>query len=218
MTINALSELKYVCYPAYARQGEGLALSLAEQKKLEKPIKLLTVCRLISRKRIDLLIRAVGRAKELGIDTQLNIAGEGNLMGQLQKFANELNVADNVTFMGRAPFEQMPQLYRDNDIFVMSNIHEGMSNAMLEAMASGLPIITTPCEGAEELIADNGIVVKHAQAEEFAKAIKKLANDQQAYNQMSIAARKQAEKFSWKNVASQYLDCYSRILNPTLGS
>jgi glycosyltransferase involved in cell wall biosynthesis len=201
-----------------ARQGEGLAVALAEQQKLEKPIKLLTVCRLISRKRIDLLIRAVGRAKELGIDTQLNIAGEGNLMDQLQRFANELNVADNVTFMGRVPAEQMPQLYRDNDIFVMSSIHEGMSNAMLEAMASGLPIITTPCEGVEELIADNGIVVRQAQAEEIAKAIKKLAQDQQTYNQMSIAARRQAEKFSWKNVASQYLDCYNRILNPAMES
>ena len=134
-------------------------------------------------------------------------------MGQLQKLANELNVGDSVTFMGRVSAEQMPQLYRDNDVFVMSSAHEGMSNAMLEAMASALPIITTRCEGVEELVKDNGIVVENSQAEEIAKAIKNLADDKQAYRQMSAAARKQAEKFSWQFVAERYLDYYSTIVN-----
>jgi len=94
-----------------------------------KPIKALAVCRLISRKRIDLLIRAIGRTKELGLNIQLNIVGEGNLMGQLQKLTNELNLADRISFMGRVPAEQMLDVYHDNDIFVMSSAHEGMSNA-----------------------------------------------------------------------------------------
>jgi len=183
----------------------------AEKRDLERPIKLLTVSRLIERKRIDLLIQAVSQTKELGLDVQLNIAGEGNLKEKLARLADELNVTDQVIFMGRVPAEQMPQLYRDNDIFVMSSIHEGMSNAMLEAMASGLPIVTTRCEGVAELIADNGIVIEKAQAEEFAQAIKKLADDQNYYKQMSLAARKQAQKFNWKSVAEQYLNCYKNI-------
>ena len=185
----------------------------SQKQSLTEPIRVLTVCRLISRKRIDLLIRAIGRAKELGLNIHFNIAGEGNLMPPLQRLANELNIADSVTFMARVPAERMPQLYRDNDIFVMSSIHEGMSNAMLEAMASGLPIITTPCEGVEELIADNGIVVERADAEEIAKAIKKLADDRQTYRQMTIAARKRAQRFGWKSVAEQYLNHYNRIAN-----
>jgi len=185
----------------------------SEKQNLARPIKALTVCRLIGRKRIDLLIKAIALAKKLDTDIHLNIAGEGNLMGQLQKLANELNVGDSVTFMGRVSAEQMPQLYRDNDVFVMSSAHEGMSNAMLEAMASALPIITTRCEGVEELVKDNGIVVENSQAEEIAKAIKNLADDKQAYRQMSAAARKQAEKFSWQFVAERYLDYYSTIVN-----
>ena len=185
----------------------------SEKKDLTKPIKALTVCRLIGRKRIDLLIKAIALAKELGLDIQLNIAGDGNLMGQLQKLANELNVGDSVNFMGRVPAEQMPQLYRNNDIFVMSSTHEGMSNAMLEAMASGLPIITTRCEGVEELIKDNGIVVESPQPEEIAKAIKNLADDRKAYSQMSTAARKQAESFGWDKVALSYIEQYRKILN-----
>lgn len=183
----------------------------AEKRGLERPIKLLTVSRLIERKRIDLLIRAVSQTKKLDLDVQLNIAGEGNLKEKLARLADELNVTDQVIFMGRVPAEQMPQLYRNNDIFVMSSIHEGMSNAMLEAMASGLPIVTTRCEGVAELIADNGIVIEKAQAEEFAQAIKRLADDQNYYKQMSLAARKQAQKFNWKSVAEKYLNCYKNI-------
>jgi len=184
----------------------------AQEQSLTKPIKLLTVCRLISRKRIDLLIRAAARAKELGLDIQFNIAGEGNLMKPLQNLADDLNLTDSVVFMRRVPAEQMPQVYRDNHIFVMSSAHEGMSNAMLEAMASGLPIITTKCEGVQELIADNGIVVDYPKAEAIAEAIKTLADDRQTYKQISTAARKQARKFSWKSVAEAYSALYRKVL------
>ncbi|MBA7562402.1 D-inositol-3-phosphate glycosyltransferase [subsurface metagenome] len=189
-----------------------------QTEKLSEPIQMLTVCRLISRKRIDMLIKVVACARAADMNVQLNIAGDGNLMGQLQKLAEELNVADRINFMGRIPAEQLPDVYHDNDIFVMSSAHEGMSNAMLEAMASGLPIITTRCEGVEELITDNGIVVEEAKDESIAKAIKKLTDERETYMQMSIAARKRAQQFSWKSTAEQYLNCYRQILkNKTAG-
>ena len=90
-------------------------------------------------------------------------------------------------------------------------MQEGMSNAMLEAMASGLPIVTTPCEGMEELMADNGIIVEDECAEAIAKAIKELADNPQEYKLMSVAARKQAEKFSWEAVGGEYLNCYNEV-------
>jgi len=184
----------------------------SEKQGFTKPIQALTVSRLISRKRMDLLIGAVGCAKELGLDIHLNIAGEGNLMEQLQRLANELNLADSVSFKGRVPAERMPQLYRDNDIFVVSSAHEGMSNAMLEAMASGLPIITTRCEGVEELIAGNGIIIEQANAEEIAEAIKKLADNRQTCMKMSVAARKRAALFTWSSVAGKYIELYQEII------
>ncbi|MGD8500979.1 MAG: glycosyltransferase family 4 protein [Phycisphaerales bacterium] len=183
----------------------------SERQGPAKPLKALAVCRLIARKRIDLLIRAVARTKEMGLNVQLNIAGEGNLMGELQRLVSELRINDRVTFMRRVAPERMPELYRESDILVMSSAHEGMSNAMLEAMASGLPVITTRCEGVEELIADNGLVVEPANAEEIAEAVRKLADDRQLCKQMSIAARSQAEQFSWSNTAEQYIEMYRTI-------
>jgi len=182
-----------------------------QEQVLGEPIKLLTVGRLITRKRIDLLIKAVDCARKLGLNVRLDIAGHGNILPELRSLADRLGVAENVTFLERVPAEQMPQLYRDADIFVMSSAHEGMSNAMLEAMASGLPIVTTRCEGVEELIWGNGFVVERAESEEIAAAIKKLSEEQILYRQMSATARKQAEKFSWNNVALSYIEQYGRV-------
>lgn len=183
-----------------------------QDQKVSNPIKALTVCRLISRKRIDLLIKAVVEAKKMGLAIQLNIAGEGNLTEQLKQLSVELGVDSEVKFLSRVEADQMPQLYRDNDVFVMSSAHEGMSNAMLEAIASGLPIVTTRCEGVEELIAGNGIVVDSPDAGAIAMGIKKLADEPEVYKQMSLNAVEQAQKFTWQGTAQQYFDCYSKIL------
>jgi glycosyltransferase involved in cell wall biosynthesis len=91
-------------------------------------------------------------------------------------------------------------------------MQEGMSNAMLEATASGLPIVTTRCEGVDELIGDNGIVVEDSQPPSLAAAIGKLAEDRRTLTAMSIAARRRAESFGWDKVARQYLDLYKMTL------
>ena len=105
----------------------------------------------------------------------------------------------------------MPDIYRAHDVFISASAQEGMSNAMLEAMASGLPIVTTRCEGVDELICDNGLVVDDPQPAELARAVGVLANDAQAWSAMSIAARRQAERFTWHRVAHQYVDLYARV-------
>jgi glycosyltransferase involved in cell wall biosynthesis len=107
----------------------------------------------------------------------------------------------------------MPALYRNNDIFIMSSAHEGMSNAMLEAMACGLPIVTTRCEGVEELIADNGIVVEQPDPGSMAQAIKSLADDPAKYESMRDASVSRAKQFTWSRVANQYLECYQTVIN-----
>jgi glycosyltransferase involved in cell wall biosynthesis len=184
----------------------------APSKTIGKPIRLLSVGRLISRKRIDWLIEGVSLAAKEGLDIRLNIVGEGNLLAELQKKTADLNVSDRVAFMGLVERQKMPDVYRANDLFVMASQHEGMSNAMLEAIASGLPVITTPCEGVQELIGDNGIIVNHPDLQEFVAAIKTLATDPQKYQAMSTAGRRIAETFSWSAVADNYIQYYKKLL------
>ncbi len=185
----------------------------AADKTIGGRINLLTVSRLISRKRVDLLIEVTAVLKSMGLDVVLNIAGQGNLMNALKVLSGRLDISDAVKFLGRVLPEEMPQLYRDNDIFVMSSRHEGMSNAMLEAMASGLPIVTTQCEGLDELIGDNGVIVEEITAEQIAKEIRNIAENKGLYKEMSVAARRKAEDFNWETSAQKYITLYKTILD-----
>ena len=144
----------------------------ALQQKITYPLQLLTVCRLISRKRIHLLIEALEKIQQNGIDAELNIVGEGNLQNELASLAERLNLSEKVRFHGLVDYQTIASVYQQNHIFVMTSEHEGMSNAMLEAMACGLPIVTTPCEGVEELIdAATGIVISENDPEAIAGAV-----------------------------------------------
>ncbi len=184
----------------------------AEDLRPHAPLRLLAVCRLIVRKRIDLLVDAVARLDRRGVSVHLNIAGEGNLEKDLRCQAARLGVQDRVTFMGLVPAARIAEVYRDNDVFVMSSEHEGMSNAMLEAMASGLPVVTTACEGVEELIDGNGVVVPSADAASLADGIEAVAADPSGYLAMRQASLRRAASFSWGTVAEAYLGLYHRIL------
>jgi glycosyltransferase involved in cell wall biosynthesis len=183
----------------------------AETAREPQVLRLLTVGRLSVTKRMEFLIDAVEILHRDGCDVHFTIVGGGQLQQKLKQIVSEKNLGNIIEFTGRIDTEDMPQVYRKNDIFISASCTEGMSNAMLEAMASSLPIITTRCEGTEELIADNGLVVENANAEEIAKAVKTLADDRQLYKQMSIAARSHAEKFTWGRVAEKYLTLYERL-------
>jgi glycosyltransferase involved in cell wall biosynthesis len=131
---------------------------------------------------------------------------------QFRKIAAERKLGDVIKITGRISSEKMPEVYQNNDIFISASMQEGMSNAMLEAMASGLPIVTTRCEGLAELIDGNGLIVEQDNIEAIVKAIKRLADNSDLYEQMSVAARKQAEKFNWANVAESYIEQYRKII------
>ena len=177
----------------------------------ERTLKLLTVGRLSATKRLPTLIEAMARLRGDGCDARLTIVGGGALQAQLDEIIREKGLQEAVTITGRCEGEQMPEIYRAHDIFVSASAQEGMSNAMLEAMASGLPIVTTRCEGVDELIVDNGIVVDAPEPVEVARAVKTLADDARTWSAMSIAARRQAERFTWSRVAHEYLQLYARV-------
>jgi len=191
-----------------SKNSEGQNLVSAEKETF----RLLTVGRLSVTKRAELLIAAVKILRDQGYDIRFTLVGGGPDEQQLRKSSIEAGFSDIIEITGRIEAEKMPQMYRQHDIFISASMQEGMSNAMLEAMASGLPIITTRCEGVEELIKDNGFVVESSEAESIAQAIKELLENQEAYERMSIAARRRAEKFSWNSTANQYRRLYEKLL------
>ncbi len=183
----------------------------AEVTKDSGELRMLTVGRLSITKRLPLLLETVEVLHRQGGKAYLTVVGGGALESELRQSLAERYLRGAVTLLGRREGSEMPDIYRQHDIFVSASMQEGMSNAMLEAMASGLPIVTTRCEGVDELIGDNGIVVEDARPEMLAAAVRRLADDPALRQAMSLAARKKAESFGWDKVAEAYLQIYAKV-------
>ena len=184
----------------------------AEVGKDPGKLRLLTVGRLSVTKRLPLLLEMVEALRSQGSQAHLTVVGGGALEAGLRQSLAQRNLRDAITMVGRREGSEMPEIYRQHDVFVSASMQEGMSNAMLEAMASGLPIVTTRCEGVEELIADNGVVVDAPEPRKLAEAVRRLAADQALRKAMALAARTRASLFSWSCAADQYIEQYHRIL------
>jgi len=184
----------------------------ASSRELSGELKLLTVGRLSVTKRFEMLVEAVEILSKQGKNVRLTISGGGGLLAELKNLVEQKKLTYIINLTGRIESEKMPDVYRQHDMFVSASMQEGMSNAMLEAMASGLPIVTTRCEGVDELISDNGIVVGKDSAETIAEAINNLAENKQAYGTVCALARRRAENFGWDKVADGYIKLYQRVL------
>ncbi len=168
-------------------------------------LRTLTVARLIQRKGIEHLIDAMA---QLGDDrATLTIVGEGNQREALAARAADLG--DRVRFLGAVPHEQLPSVYRTHDVFVLPSLNEGMSNTVLEAMASGLPILMTRTGGARELIEPgvNGDFIEPDGAD-IARALNAYLQRPALIRSHGAHSRAKAEARGWDDVAAAYLAHY----------
>lgn len=165
-------------------------------------LRLIFVGRLIPRKGVDLILTAMSDMPGV----QLTVVGDGPERSELAYYAQKHGL--DVTFMGELQHDQLPVLYRSHDAFAMPSYNEGMSNTVLEAMASGLPVVVTDVGGTAELIHNNGLVVPVADMNALRDAICFLKENHSARRQMGAQSRKIACQYSWTMVASQYIEQY----------
>jgi len=189
----------------------------ASNNTLSGELKLLAVGRLSVTKRVEILIESVKILSKKNRPVHLTITGGGGLLEKLRLLVEQKGLGNTIELTGLIESEKMPDVYRRHNMFVSASMQEGMSNAMLEAMASGLPIITTRCEGVDELIADNGVILENSDAAALAEAIDTLASNKKEFSNMCAAARQQAIKFGWDDVADQYIQLYRRIIKSKNG-
>lgn len=176
-----------------------------------KTIKIITSARLIPRKGIDVLIKACQQLSKNEIQYELLIAGEGPEEEPLKRLCHKLRVSPYVKFLGRIERNAMQKLLPQCDIFVLPSYAEGMSNAALEALACGLPLILTNTGGTAELIKKNGYIIPAGDDLVLADKLMELCEDSALRLQMGIESRKHAMLFSWQNIAKQYDDLYHQI-------
>ena len=176
-------------------------------------VRLLMVVRFVYRKRVDIAIKTIVRLGEMGIDAELNLVGSGELENTLKRLAAESKVHNKVHFKGSLGHEQLPEVYAENDIYLMCSENEGMSNSMLEAISTGMPVVTSNCEGAKELVCDNGIRVHSQNPDIYADCISKIITEPRLYEQMSKQSDLIAEQFSIDSSANSYLKLYRDVIN-----
>jgi len=184
----------------------------AERKGVDDgTVRVLVVSRLTPRKGIRFLIRALPLLPE---SVRLVVAGDGDERPVLEALAAESGVAERVSFMGGVPHDALPDVYREADIFCLPSLNEGMSNTVLEAIASGLPVVATVTGGTDELVMDgrNGYLVEMRSSEALAEGIGKLAADAALRGRMGKASRSHAESMDWSSVAVRYADTYRSLV------
>jgi glycosyltransferase involved in cell wall biosynthesis len=152
---------------------------------------LLTVTRLIAGKGIDYLLAAVATLRERGVTCSLVVVGDGPERRALEAEVRRLGLVEQVRFLGWVPAAEVPRYHRLADVFVLPTLQDNWSLAVVEAMASGLPIVTTPYNGLwPELVreGENGFVVDPERVGELAERLGRFA-DQSPDQRARMAAR-----------------------------
>lgn len=185
----------------------------AELKDKEKFIITLGGTRVTARKGIKYLIEAVHKLSNKYSNIYVTVIGEGDERESLEELARQLEVEDRIKFLGRLDNKKILPYYQEASAFVLPSLNEGMSNAMLEALASGLPIIATDTGGTKELVTDgeNGFIIKMKDSQDIADKIEILIRDEDLRCRMGESSRRRAESMSWGNVAKEYCDLYKKI-------
>ena len=177
----------------------------------KKEFRILLASRLTKRKGFNYAIDAFARLVKKYPHITMQIAGgEGNAMADLKKQVKDLGLENKIKFSGLYAKEESPEIYNWADVFVMPSLNEGMSNNLLEALASGLPVLMTPTGGAEELISDgkNGFLIKMQDVESIVDKLEILIKNPAKCDELGKDSRKLAEKMSWKSVANDYIKLY----------
>lgn len=165
------------------------------------PVRLLTVGRLVEKKGHRYAIEAVARLIAAGYDVEYAVAGDGPLKEDLQRLAEERQIQSRVRFLGAVDQHRALELYREADIFVLPSVRaedgdmEGVPVVLMEAMASGVPVVSTRHSGIPELVIDgeSGLLADERDADGLSQRLSGLVNDPANCIEISLRARQRIE-------------------------
>ncbi len=168
--------------------------------------------RLSDQKGVDFLIRAWQDVQRAHPQACLLLLGKDEEGGKFQKLAAELHLDSVIRFLGHS--EQVLPYLRSSDVFVLPSLFEGLSNALLEAMACGLAVVTTNIGGTCEVIrADlDGLLVEPADVSGLADQLKRVLGERALRERLSIQARKRVEEqYTLDRTVARYAALYMRL-------
>lgn len=171
---------------------------------------ILSAARFVAQKNLTLLIESFAEVHKEHPETLLLLVGSGPEEAMLRKLARQLGIEESVVFMPWA--DDMPSLMKAADIYALSSNYEGWGRVLIEAMAAGVPIVTTDVGAAGEVLenGEHGRVVKVGDQEAFAGALGELVSSEQVREGYGTNARSAAQGFPSTNDA--YAEEWTSVL------
>jgi glycosyltransferase involved in cell wall biosynthesis len=175
------------------------------------------VGRLVAIKRVDLLLRAVARARQLGAPVRLAVVGDGPLRPRLERLAADFGVREHVWFAGYRP--EMVAVTAAAEIAVLSSDNEGTPVSLIEAAAAGKPAVATMVGGVPDVVTrETGLLVPRGDAEQLAHGIVALTGDPTRRAAMGAQARRRvAKRFSAERLVRDVDSLYCELINQPRG-
>ena len=187
---------------------------LIERYEVRDKTVILCVGRLVQRKGQDLLIKAMAQVTRKYPQAHLLIAGVGNYEARLKKLSEKLGMTEHISFLGRVPYEELPDLFRVADIFASPTRDrfgglevEGLGIVYLEASASGIPVIAGRSGGSPDAVQPgaSGLVVDGRKVDELVNALELLLVDDAKRIAMGASGRRWMEsQWSWQVIGARF--------------
>lgn len=164
-------------------------------------------------KGIRYLITALKMLQQQGQPVKLVLVGRGRGEKDLRRYVQQLDLVNSVIFTGQIPNENIPQFMAAADVFVLPSLSEGLPNVVLEAMASGLPIIATKVGGLPEIIEEgrNGFLVEPKNPKQIVEKILSIFGNDELRNSISANNREKIKEYSWDSVVDRLEKVYQEV-------
>jgi len=159
----------------------------------EGPV-VLFVGRLVEGKRPEVAIKAFAEVRESMPDAELYLCGEGPLQSEIVELAAELGVREAVTFLGQVPYEGMPAVYRGADVLVLPSRAEGVPRTIMEALASGVSVVSSDLPQVRSAFGDEVVYVDGGDSAAVGEAIREGVDDSGS----TLASSFQWERTVWE--------------------
>jgi glycosyltransferase involved in cell wall biosynthesis len=178
--------------------GHWQQKSLRKESDGDRPIHLLTAARLVEKKGIIYLLRAMRELMKGHYDVRLSIVGDGPLYESFHRYIEAYGLGSRVTLCGAMGQESLRAYYGGADIFILPSVvaadgdRDGLPNVLVEALAVGLPVVATATSAIPELILheQTGLIIGERDVRGIADAVIRLSTDTLLYNALQVAGRK----------------------------
>lgn len=170
----------------------------------------INIGRVVEQKNQLMLIDAFSKIEVEFPNVILQIAGKGHLLESLEKKIHDYGLK-NIELLGERA--DIPYLLSQADVFVLSSIFEGLPMTILEAMAMGLPIISTDVGGCKDIVKDNGILVNNQDCFGLYEAMKSMIINKEKRLSMGEKSLQYSKRYSIENVSAQYEELFKTYCN-----